>query len=146
MGKRTQMRGNLVTMASFPDLTTAQFFQSLLEENGISAFLPEENILFQDPRLIAGFGGVRLQVPERDAERASKILQEMEDRYDAKPMEKRDCTATPRSVISGDQTTPYARFSLFLLGAPLFGLYRAMAALYGKLSRHDVAQPQSRKK
>jgi len=146
MGKRTHMGENLVTLASYPDVTTAQFFQGLLEENGISAFLPDENILFQDQGLIACFGGVRLQVPEPDAERASKILQEMEDRYDGKPVEKRDGIATPRSVLSGDQTTPYARFFLFLVGAPLYGLYRAMAALYARLSMHDIVPPQSGRK
>jgi hypothetical protein len=55
-------------------LHEAQFLKSVLEADGIGVWLPDEHTLAVGPHLGAALGGVRLLVPEDDAERAREIL------------------------------------------------------------------------
>lgn len=70
----------LVTIASFRDLFSAQFHKGLLEENGVDAFLPEENTKATGGLWALGAQPVRLQVPACQLERAKALLQEAAER------------------------------------------------------------------
>jgi hypothetical protein len=68
-------KNEFVTLATFQDVGSAQFYQEILSQNGIESFLPDENaaaLLF--PPMTYSMGGVRLEVAETDLERASEIL------------------------------------------------------------------------
>jgi hypothetical protein len=68
------------TVATFRNLTTAQFYQSLLEENGIAAFLPEENTVATrapDFWFINLQANIRLQVPHDEKETALAVLHDV---------------------------------------------------------------------
>lgn len=73
-----------VTIADFTDLLTAEFYQSLLEEHGVQAFVPSANAASLRPSLPAALFGLRarisLKVPAHDAERALNILQDFDER------------------------------------------------------------------
>jgi hypothetical protein len=61
------------TCASLPD---AQVVQSHLRGSGIEAFLPDELTVQFNWLWANAIGGVRVQVPEEDAERAVEILED----------------------------------------------------------------------
>jgi hypothetical protein len=70
-----------VTVARFADLNIAQVCASMLRENGIMTFLPDEaltSVLPFPAEFNLGFrskqGAIRLQVPEEDVDRASELL------------------------------------------------------------------------
>jgi hypothetical protein len=63
------------TVARFPDLTSAQLAQSMLEAAGIPCSIPDEHSAGLDWRLTGGLGGVRLQVPPEHAEAAVQLLE-----------------------------------------------------------------------
>jgi hypothetical protein len=56
-------------------LHEAEFFKSILEVEGVNAFLPDEYTLGVDPGLAPAFGGVRLLVRGHDAVRAREIIE-----------------------------------------------------------------------
>ena len=124
------MADELVTVASYPDLTSAQLYQSLLQENDIPAFLPEENTVGAgDPAFGVAIPEVRLQVPIRDVARAQALLAEMSQRYE-KEADGDDEADDPEETESGvpgsislERLTGmwlYAAVALFLLFAVLF--------------------------
>ena len=73
------MESAFVTLARFRSLLPAQYYQSLLEENGIRAFLPEEQTV---GLCSPGFWFIQLQtrirllVPCSERERALAVLRE----------------------------------------------------------------------
>ena len=72
-----------VTVARFRDLTDAKFYESLLRENGIQAFIPEEyTAATRYPWFWFLFvtSQIRLQVPLGQRERALDILREAAER------------------------------------------------------------------
>ena len=70
------MPNAFTTVAVFRDPVSAEFYQNVLTEDGIQAFLPEINSAFIWPMLTWSQARIRLQVPTEDAERARTLLQE----------------------------------------------------------------------
>ena len=62
------------TIATFPDLTSADIARSALEAEGIPAEVPDAHLAGLDWRLGTALGGVRLQVPPEHAEAAAAVL------------------------------------------------------------------------
>ncbi|MBI1186375.1 MAG: hypothetical protein GC206_03460 [Alphaproteobacteria bacterium] len=67
---------DLVVIARFRDAPEAHIARSLLESEGLLAFVAESEALGALPHLIFGQGGYRLQVPEEDAQQALDILRD----------------------------------------------------------------------
>jgi membrane protease YdiL (CAAX protease family) len=67
---------DLVTVASFDFRADAEVQKLLLEENGIQAFLADDNLVGLNWFLSNAVGGVKLQVAEADADRANEILKQ----------------------------------------------------------------------
>jgi hypothetical protein len=55
-------------------LHEAQFLQSVLDAEGIEAFIPDQYTLGVDPLYVTALGGVRLLVRRADVERAKDVL------------------------------------------------------------------------
>lgn len=76
------MREKLVTIAEFDDLTLAQFVRGLLEDRGVHALLPDDNVIAALLPRLSLFGGrrfrLRLQVFASDEARARGVLREAE--------------------------------------------------------------------
>jgi hypothetical protein len=70
----------MVTIKRFHDTMTAHIARSILQEEGIDAFIADENLANADPPIVFASGGVRIQVPDEDAERAWEILKGMDDK------------------------------------------------------------------
>ena len=68
------MDEDLVTVHNANWIHDALFVKSVLEGDGIDAFVPDEHTLSVDPALGAALGGVRVQVRASDAERARHVI------------------------------------------------------------------------
>lgn len=68
------MDDDLVTVHNANWVHDALFVKSVLEGDGIDAFVPDEHTLSVDPALGAALGGVRVQVRASDAERARRVI------------------------------------------------------------------------
>ena len=66
---------NLKTIARFRDVPAAQLAQSRLEADGIEASLLGVHHVGINWLISQAIGGIRLQVPTEDAERARELLQ-----------------------------------------------------------------------
>jgi hypothetical protein len=60
----------MITVRICNSLPDAQVIQSLLEGSGIKSFLPDESSMLPSNTV----GGIRVQVLEEDAERATEVL------------------------------------------------------------------------
>jgi hypothetical protein len=69
------MPDDLLTLATFPSPTEAGFFRSLLESEGIPSYLSDEATVSINPLLGNTIGWVKLQVAERDLDRAIELLE-----------------------------------------------------------------------
>ena len=58
-----------ITLHIYVDALQAQMMQDKLKENGVDAFLNDENVLGMDP-----IAGVELKIFEKDKEAAEKII------------------------------------------------------------------------
>lgn len=65
------------TLASFEYPADVQVLKGKLESEGIPVFLKDENTLNSDPLISNAIGGVRVQVYNRDKERAKAIYDEI---------------------------------------------------------------------
>ena len=72
------MPDKLITIATYNTVAEAGLVRSLLEAEGIPAFLADEESMGLN---FIGFaiGGVKLQVLERDAERARSLLEPIDN-------------------------------------------------------------------
>lgn len=70
--------GDLVTVASYTDAIQAHLARGRLEAEGIRAEVADEHYVSADWLMSNAVGGVKVRVPERMAERARRILQEIE--------------------------------------------------------------------
>jgi hypothetical protein len=68
----------LVTIATFGDVTEAHMAKNLLEDEGIEAFVADEFAV--RGRGIRPAGSPKLQVAEEQAERATQLLQAVKQR------------------------------------------------------------------
>lgn len=62
------------TVATYPDLISAQLAQSLLTAEGIDSTIPEENIAGIDWQWSTALQGIRLQVASADIDSALELL------------------------------------------------------------------------
>lgn len=65
---------DLVTIASFPDVSEAELAKERLEIEGIRAFVVDAQTAGVMPFLASSSGGVRVQVQPKDIEKAKEIL------------------------------------------------------------------------
>lgn len=65
----------MTTIASPDNVQEALFFKSLLESNGITAYLPDEYTSQNLPPILLS-GGVKVQVEDEDADAARAVLAE----------------------------------------------------------------------
>jgi Putative prokaryotic signal transducing protein len=65
----THNEDEIVVLKVFNDLLTAGFAQNKLKEEGIEAFLADENVVGLNP-----LGGIELKIFLKDMERAKEIL------------------------------------------------------------------------
>ena len=66
----------MVTVKTYFSADSAQLDRTLLADEGIDAFVSDENLYNADPILVWMNGGVRLMVAEELKERAEVILEE----------------------------------------------------------------------
>ncbi len=64
----------LLTLASFTDVMEAKIAQAMLEAEGISCVVQDENIIAMNWMFSAAVGGVKLMVRESDMAEASMLL------------------------------------------------------------------------
>ena len=65
----------MTTIAQPDNVQEALFFKSLLESNGITAYVPDEYTAQNLPPMLLS-GGVKVQVEDEDAEAARAVLAE----------------------------------------------------------------------
>ena len=68
------MKDGYITVARFLDTTPADLACACLAGEGVDAHLDDENVSCWLPYLSAAVGGIKLCVPEGDAERARRLL------------------------------------------------------------------------
>ncbi len=68
----------IIVVAAYQKVVEANLAQGLLEENGIPAFLKDENMTQLYPMFNSPFGGIKLCIIRKDQERAIEILKENE--------------------------------------------------------------------
>jgi hypothetical protein len=77
------MSDELVTVHNANWLHHALFVKTVLEGDGIEAFVPDEHTVSVDPALATALGGIRVMVRASDEARArdvlSAVLKELED-------------------------------------------------------------------
>jgi hypothetical protein len=66
---KTHNEDEIVVLSVFNDSLQASLAQEKLKEQGIEAFLQDENVVGLNP-----LGGIELKIFSKDAERARKIL------------------------------------------------------------------------
>lgn len=71
------MAEKFYTLASFEFPADVQVLKGKLESEGVPVFLKDENTLNSDPLISSAIGGVRVQVYNRDKERAKAIYDEI---------------------------------------------------------------------
>ncbi len=71
--------GDLITITKFATPTEAYVFQGCLESEGVPAFVADANLLQANMFLATAVGWVRVQVAEKDLERAKGIFNSFEN-------------------------------------------------------------------
>ncbi len=71
---------NYVQLRSFDNYIHANIQLGMLQDSGINCHLQDEFIITIDPLLSPAIGGMKLMVHETQAQRAIKILEEVDQR------------------------------------------------------------------
>ena len=71
------MKQEFYTLGAFEYVADVQIIRAKLESEGVPVFLRDEYTLNTDPLISTAIGGVKLQVYERDRERALAIYNEL---------------------------------------------------------------------
>lgn len=69
------MEKELVTIATTYDLVEAEMLQNQLEENGFEVYLADDNIIGVMNLLANAVGGIKIKVPEEQADDAAKFVE-----------------------------------------------------------------------
>ncbi len=72
----------LVTVSKHFDVSEAIVARALLDQHGIPAFLFDHRLAGVNWLYLFALGGVRLMVPERDAETACRLLADLSEKID----------------------------------------------------------------
>ena len=70
-----------VTVRTFDNYIKANLVLQQLEEEGIHAFLQDENTVTIDPMLSNAIGGIKLTVPQPEVEKANELLAQIDKTY-----------------------------------------------------------------
>lgn len=71
---------SLITVAVYQFVSEAELMQTLLEEQGIPAYLADDNLIAMDWLMSAAVGGVKLQVAAEDVDRAQQWIEANQSR------------------------------------------------------------------
>jgi len=139
----------MITLVTLSSLNDAFVLRSMLAANEIRAFIPDENTAQVDWGYINAIGGIRVQIAEKDSEKALSILSEFKDNL------KRD---VPESVELSDDIifsgTKLAEIPLETQRAPrqtslgvallvIFSLALIVECAYLMLREHERKEIQS---
>jgi len=72
---------NFIQLRSYDSYITANMHLQQLEEEGIRAYLQDENIVTINPALSGAIGGIKLVVCEDQLPRATEIINAIEEMY-----------------------------------------------------------------
>lgn len=72
-----------ITINVYDNYVSAHIAKGRLEEDNINCWLKDENTVTIDPILTNAVGGIKLMVPDVQAERAVAILRELESKHKA---------------------------------------------------------------
>lgn len=72
------MSDKLFTLITYTYITESYILVAKLEAEGINVFIKNENLVSTQQFLSNAVGGIDIQIPEKDLERASDILKELE--------------------------------------------------------------------
>lgn len=111
----------LVTVDTFTSPWDAHIARSLLESEGIPAFLGDENMVGMDWPLSQALGGVKLKVSAADVEQARVVLKEWKEGHFEAALVEELALATPVCPRCGSkELEPFrserSRFLTFLFG------------------------------
>ncbi|MEQ1675136.1 MAG: DUF2007 domain-containing protein [Chitinophagaceae bacterium] len=70
---------DFIILNSYANYVEAHIAKGVLEEQGISCWLKDENTVTIDPILTNAVGGIKIMVPKEDAQRAWEILTELKN-------------------------------------------------------------------
>jgi len=73
---------NFIQLRSFDNYINANIQLGMLQEEGINCYLKDEYIITIDPLLSPAIGGMKLMVYETQAQRAMKLLEDVERNHD----------------------------------------------------------------
>ena len=116
----------LTTVMTYSVQYEAEMARSLLEESGIEAYMADENLVGINALYGPAIGGIKLQVPADQAEKAREILQQKEP-------------PRPNCVYCGSEDTR----PVFSFGAVLENLTQIFFSFTGGESKRDKFQCQS---
>lgn len=106
----------LVTIATYTNLSQAQITRSFLEANGVSAFLPDEHLIGVNSLYSIAVGGVRLQVIETNVEQARKLLDESRNYTEEPDAQWEDAAANESAVYDANADKSGGHFFLKVAG------------------------------
>lgn len=72
------MKNTFVTLSRYQYSSEAQIIKGKLQSEGIRVFLVDQVLIDTDPLVSQAIGGIKLDVRQEDAARASAILEEIE--------------------------------------------------------------------
>lgn len=141
------MPDDLVTVATFRSTVEAQLSRTKLDAHGIRTFVSDELLSTIDPHC---FGGVRLQVPQADAEQATELLNEPahpeeEENEDDAAEDGPCCPNCGKRYAYPDWTAQEWLFGACLLGVP-FLLMKKRHWCCGQCHHHWAAAPEAAQK
>jgi len=70
------MEKELITIATTYDLVEAEMIQNQLEEKGFEVYLADDNIIGVMNLLANAVGGIKIKVPETEADEAAKFVED----------------------------------------------------------------------
>lgn len=73
------MEDKLITLISYTTAADAHIAKTKLEDNGIPAFVFDDNIVGANPFYTTAVGGVKVKIPESYSEDALKVLKLISD-------------------------------------------------------------------
>nr|WP_067061152.1 DUF2007 domain-containing protein [Mucilaginibacter sp. L294] len=77
-----QTQDKIITLEQYYDPMLAHIIRTRLEDNGISCFIADDNIISANPIYSNAVGGIKLKIFERDLERCREILAQEGDLHE----------------------------------------------------------------
>jgi hypothetical protein len=117
------MADDLVTIETYQFLPEAEAARMHLEEEGVTAFLPDAELVNMVWLLGNAVGHIKLQVPRSQADRATVLLRELRARRTKRSPEREDdessvCLACGRNIPEDESQCPVCGWSYGDEGEP----------------------------